>query len=347
MTDPSYPHFSLCIPSFNRGNRVLELVKMCLPNLESDWEILVLDNCSVKYTSSYQEIEKLSRSNSRLRYIRHDHNRMVAGNVLACFDFAYSPVIMVISDEDLPNFEFVKYSLELIKSNPDLGLVLGSIVPQEGVTPGNSMNLPTVFFQKGEQALRLYGFFRNYISGGIYNRQKVISLGLQERLRSGLAKHWAYPHLYLEILLAAKCDIQMSNMASCFEGASEPTDVIDLNQGGDYHDFDFKPPYSFGARLDQFVILRDAAYEAVELYNNDFDAELFVDIYLQLFKKYLRLVGQVNAPMYRNNRLFPSFLQASLYQLCRSSIVMYEELRPHLSKVLGYVDEVYEEGRIK
>ncbi|MDG1139103.1 MAG: glycosyltransferase [Opitutales bacterium] len=347
MSSCKTPSFTLCVPTFNRGNRVVELVSSCLPLMDDDWDLLVLDNCSDKFTSCYEEIQTLSKLSNQLNYIKHDSNRMFAGNFLACFDYSRSPLIMIISDEDIPNFEFIRYSILMISENPNLGLIAGSVTPQEGVTPGNSFNLPDAIFNKGKDALLKYGFMRNYISGGVYNRAKVLELDLQERLRSNITKHWSYPHLYLEILLAARCDIRLSSIVSCYEGQAEATDIVGPDLCSGYHTEKYKPPYSFGARIDQFIALRDAAYEATSLLPEGFDLNTFFSMYISLFSKYLRLVGLSNAKLYIENTMFPALIQESLYHLARSSIVMYEELRPFTATILELLEETYEKNKLK
>jgi len=341
--------FSICIPTFNRGERALDLVKKCLPNLNNDWELLILDNCSDRGDSYYKKIETLSQNHDQLNYIKHDSNRMFAGNFLACFDHSRSPIIMVCSDEDMPNIEFVKHSLSMMKNNLNLGLIAGSVSPLEGVTPGNSYNLPDAIYERGKDALLKYGFMRNYLSGGVYNKAKIFEYNLHERLRSGIAKHWAYPHLYLEILIAAKCDIQLSSLNCCFEGKAEATDIVEssITSTKDNHSLKYKPPYSFGARIDQFIALRDAAYEAASLLPEGFDIDTFFIMYLSLFSKYLRLVGLSNAPLYTENMMFPSFVQESLYSLARSAVVMYPEMRPYLSLMLEKLEEIFEGNKVK
>ena len=341
--------FSICIPTFNRGKRALDLVQKLLPNLKDDWELLILDNCSDKGGSYYKKIELLSKDYDKLSYIKHDSNRMFAGNFLACFDLSRSPVIMVCSDEDVPNIEFVEHSLSMIKTNSNLGLLAGSISPLEGVSPGNSFNLPDVIYERGKDALLKYGFMRNYLSGGVYNKAKVFEYELHERLRSGISKHWAYPHLYLEILIAAKCDIQLCSLNCCFEGKAEATDIVDSNitTTKDAQSLKYKPPYSFGARIDQFIALRDAAHEAASLIPEGFDIDTFFVMYLSLFSKYLRLVGLSNAPLYTENMMFPPFIQESLYSLARSAVVMYPEMRPYLSLMLEKLEEIFEGNKVK
>ena len=77
--------FSICVPSYNRGNKALTMALQILPEMDDDWELLILDNASELENEAYQKIQELSESDSRLRYIRHDVNRMMYGNFSGVF----------------------------------------------------------------------------------------------------------------------------------------------------------------------------------------------------------------------------------------------------------------------
>jgi glycosyltransferase involved in cell wall biosynthesis len=48
--------FSICVMTYNRGDKALKAAETLLPNLDNDWELLVLDNASAKETESYQQL---------------------------------------------------------------------------------------------------------------------------------------------------------------------------------------------------------------------------------------------------------------------------------------------------
>lgn len=80
--------FTICIPSYNRGGMVLNLVQELLPDMDDDWEILVQDNASYSEVEEYRQLASLAEREPRLSYVRHPVERGFHGNYLACFEHA-------------------------------------------------------------------------------------------------------------------------------------------------------------------------------------------------------------------------------------------------------------------
>ena len=92
-------NFTICIPTFNRGERALELVNTVLPNLEENWSLMVLNNNSFDGTEFYDKIEELGREHSNLEYI-----------FIMCQSIGFPPIstigfglISVSSERRVPN----------------------------------------------------------------------------------------------------------------------------------------------------------------------------------------------------------------------------------------------------
>jgi len=51
---------TICIPTYNRGERALKNVNYLLENLEENYSILVLDNASTNQTQFYKKIEEIN-----------------------------------------------------------------------------------------------------------------------------------------------------------------------------------------------------------------------------------------------------------------------------------------------
>jgi len=114
------------------------MVKKLLREMDDDWELLVLDNASDPQYTEYLTISELAQTNSNLRYVRHEFNRMFHGNYLACFEMATAPFIMIVSDEDFANCKMIRNAIPVLKNSPNLGIYRGSISPVDGVNPRNS-----------------------------------------------------------------------------------------------------------------------------------------------------------------------------------------------------------------
>ncbi len=311
--------FSICVPTFNRGARVLRMVKQLLPDIDKNWEILVLDNTSFEEIDSYNELAELAKDEPCLKYIRHEINGLFHANFLACFEYSNAPYIMVISDEDVANPDMIRKILPGLRAIPNLGIIRGSIMSGEGVGLGNSRSYEDESFFAGEEALRKFSFVNSYFSGIIYNRDLIISYGLIETLKQGLDLNRIYPHMYMDLLVAAKCDVLTTTEVSCFEGEAQVLHGVD-------QPFHYSP-YSFGNRVNQFFIFRDAIREAVSLVREPFDHSLFVSVYLRLCEKYFHLLARVNSPMYMQNNIHPGILLQSFLHIAGAAISMYPELQ--------------------
>ena len=331
-------YLTICIPTYNRGEKAKRLVSRALIEIGdcNAVNILVLDNASQKEKNAYHDIAVMAKSLPGLEYVRHEENQMAHGNFLACFELTDSPHIMIVADEDTPCIEFINQVQPRLSKSSKLSILRGSIATEEGVSPMNAQQLISEKYSAGESALLNFSLTNNYFSGTIYNRRLLIELGLVNRLKENLELNSAYPHLYLEILASATSEVETSADICCVEGAPQ----ILPGPGPSMH----LPPYSFGGRLDQFVIARDNFREALTLMHGDFDIGLFLTLYLRLCEKYFYLVAMVNAPMYVRNNINPAILCESLLSFFMAAIVICPEadgLHDAINKELIRIQEKY------
>ena len=162
-------------------------------------------------------------------------------------------------------------------------------------------------------------------------------LGLIDRLVNELGRNAVYPHLYLELLACAVSDVVSTSQICCFEGAEQTME-------GNLPD-SYAAPYSFGSRVDQFFVLRDAALEAVGLVKQPFDKQLFATIYLKLCEKYMYLTTKVNVSMYLRNNIHPDFLHQAMVYVCGAGISMYPgfaDIQAFIYEEIQKLDKKYE-----
>jgi hypothetical protein len=124
----------------------------------------------------------------------------------------------------------------------------------------------------------------NYISGIIYNKNLLVSRGILKKLELGLINTpvlSVYPHMYLDILVAACCAVITSSEILCLEGeeCSPWSDAKSMAQN---------PAYSWGGRSEQFIGFRDAYIEVCG-YGEKYDLSLLIYLYLHLVTKYYSL----------------------------------------------------------
>ncbi|MBF0462506.1 MAG: glycosyltransferase [Magnetococcales bacterium] len=276
MPTQKRPVFSICVPSCNRGRKAWHLVERLLPEMDDDWELLVLDNASHEETEFYDQIRMLAATETRLVYIRHPFNRAFHGNYLASLTTARAPWILLCSDEDWPNLATMRALLPVMRAKNNLGVLRGTVAPNPADQDKAGFIRQDGFFAAGDEALLHYGLTNTYMTGTLYHLALVSEKGLLERLRTGLEANHIYPHLYLELLIASQCDIMTTAAVVATKGEPQRAGS-NAGQTARYHS-----TYSFGNRIDQVVALRDALVEAVNLVRQPFDRDLFLTMYLRL-----------------------------------------------------------------
>lgn len=330
---------SICVPTFNRGQKALRLVNRVLPTLKPGCTLLVADNCSDVECDAYEEIARLAQASpDKLIYRRHPRNLGFHGNYLYCLREGRSDLVMLISDEDYPNVAILATALNLARNNPNIGIVRGGVAPpQDAANPRrNSFELRDATRPAGKAALTAFALFNNYFSGTIYNRALLLKTDFLERLERNAAVHRDYPHLYIEALLSAVSDIALCAEVSCFEGTSQMV-------AGSANPFLYAPPYTVGARTDQFIALRNALYEAVGLLGVPFDAKLFCDLYQKNCAKFFRLVARANARMYANNFIDAAVtVRAFAYFAC-AAFVRIPAIEPYREQMTQEIDKAARE----
>ncbi|WP_130471066.1 glycosyltransferase family 2 protein [Candidatus Magnetaquicoccus inordinatus] len=318
--------FSLCIPSYNRGRKALALVERLLPEMEEQWELLLLDNGSHEEQEFYEQIAALAAQAPRLRYVRHVANREFHGNFLACLQLARGDWIMVASDEDWPQVATICKLLPEMQMRSNLGVVRGAL-------PYHTR--PEGYYRAGREALTQYGIANTYITGTFYHRQLLEQKGLLQRLQAEIAAHRVYPHLYLELLVGSQCDIWVSQKVVATVGEEQQSGS---NAG---HSSRYHSVYSLGSRLDLILSLRDGLAEAVHLLGHPFEVNLFCTLYWQLCTEAFRLVSEVNAPVYLDYGLHPGLTRKALLYFCAAAISHYPLLHPYKERILAELARIY------
>lgn len=342
LNESDGPAFTIAVMTYNRGRRVLEMATMLLPQLDDNWELMILDNASTEEADSYAKLNELAQQDHRLNYVRHEVNTFAQGNFLKALELSKSDFVMILSDEDYANPTMIRQILPAL-SLPNLGIIRGGIAPVEGMKPRNSHPRPDQSYFAGAEALTNFTFTNNYFSGTIYNTRLIKEYGLLDAFRQGLSRNRVYPHLYLELLMCAKCDVISTSEIACFEGYEQHIEESgDPLFGKTKGPSEYAAPYSFGSRVDQFIILRDAIREAVSLIGEPFDTTLFVLMYLRLCEKYFYLITQVNSPMYISHQVHPGLLHQAMLYICGASISMYPEIQHCDTQIFAEIQKIHQ-----
>lgn len=100
------PKYSICIPTFNRSEVVINALNSAINQDNQDFEILLVDNHSDENHKTFLEEYLDGASLKNFTYIRNSHNLGMFKNWDKCIDLANGKYISILSDDDLlaPNF---------------------------------------------------------------------------------------------------------------------------------------------------------------------------------------------------------------------------------------------------
>jgi glycosyltransferase involved in cell wall biosynthesis len=117
------PLVSVCIPTFNRRDRLQHAVESVLAQEEGRFELLILDNAS---TDGTDELGRdFLKRDSRVRYIRQHKNIGMVPNFLDARRRASGHYFMWLSDDDRIGPDYLRRCVGWLKSHPDYSLACG------------------------------------------------------------------------------------------------------------------------------------------------------------------------------------------------------------------------------
>ncbi len=216
---------SICIPSYNRGHRALELVKeiMSLP-YDSEIEIIVSDNGSTKNVEGYEEIESMSKKDSRIIYDRIPENAGYFENICNVFSLANGKFILAISDEDHINLPSFEQYIEFLYRHPDLGV---------GIFSGTGSNLNETDNACIEDKIQrcLLSMSHNYVSGLTINNEALKQEGAIDIVRRLKNNRFVslYTHCALAAIVAKSNKVYTSEILLINAGKEEASNESDTN----------------------------------------------------------------------------------------------------------------------
>ncbi len=163
---------TIAIPTYNRPDKVLNTVKMLIPQLNSNVRISILDNCSDINVKDYLEISIQNLSSYPINVIRHKVNIGADANFARCFELCDTPWIWTLGDDDLVIEDAIDIILNEIQlyNNHDL---IGFNFNSNCNCNKAERNKPILISNTHEMANNL-DFFGNwlFISTAVYKTQE-------------------------------------------------------------------------------------------------------------------------------------------------------------------------------
>ena len=312
-----------------------------MPELTKDWPLLIVDNGSTTNKSSYKQIEKIANQNPLIKYVRQPWNKEFIGNIITAIELVDTNFIFFLADEDLPNFDFLKNQYESLKCNPNLGAIRTSTM---SVDEKSVENLGGTFddetLDPGLDAVVNFAMKGNYLSGQIFNAELIKSSGILEALKTNKLSQKHYPHMYLNMKLAAKFKTKFSSEISAIIGPP----CEDINDGSFNSVNGYFGSYSYGNRIDQFVASRDALLECVEDINGEIDVSDLYLAYLSIFHKYMQMILLSNGVQYVEHGINIKLLARTFSQFALSaanSFPLFHQVKDELSNSIMDIEEAF------
>ncbi len=129
---PTALSLTVAIPTYNAGNDLLRCVESCrcLEVLQTDLEVLVIDNCSTD--GSVERLREEHGDLAPLRIVRNEANCGRVSNWNRCLDLARHDVLLVLFASDLisPDND-VAGALALLSEEPRCALVSGPFLESD------------------------------------------------------------------------------------------------------------------------------------------------------------------------------------------------------------------------
>jgi len=110
---------SVCIPTYNRANYLVESVNSVLNQTYKDFELIICDDGSTDDTPTVVS----QWDDSRIRYIRHTHNIGRSKNMRSGFDAAQGNYFIKFDDDDALTPEFLEKTVAVLDEEPTVDFV--------------------------------------------------------------------------------------------------------------------------------------------------------------------------------------------------------------------------------
>jgi glycosyltransferase involved in cell wall biosynthesis len=121
------PLISICIPTFNRKEKLKRAIKSALNQDYSNFEVIVSDNSSTDGTEFY--IRDEFKNEERLKYFKNDKNVGMVSNWRLCIERAIGKYYIILDDDNYFIFNsFITESVQLIENYDNLKIVFGNFV---------------------------------------------------------------------------------------------------------------------------------------------------------------------------------------------------------------------------
>lgn len=206
----SSPQVSILVPVYNRADCVEQTLNSALEQTFSDFEVVVVDNCSSD--TSWEVVQRVAARDPRVRVFRNDSNIGPVRNWLRCVREARGNLVKILWSDDLLHRDFLAEAVPLM-ANGDIGFVYSPAIiffgenPLDGNTFYNRTPLgcrPTAEFIEGTLLKRDYPVSPGCALFRLKDIQDCLLEQVPNRVGSDFAMHAIGPDALLFLLVAER-----------------------------------------------------------------------------------------------------------------------------------------------
>lgn len=216
--DGSHILLSICIPSYNRGNRAYDNILALMKSYYDEEIEFVLsnngtENDTKKYYTKIKELE-----DSRIKYYEFEQNQGFAINCCKVCEIATGKFILLLSDEDLIDLNFLHLIMKKLHESSDILAILKPSVLSQ-------IEFTDAIKAAGQEALETFMLTSNYMSGIILNNKLLKQHQGIDYIKSNPENKvcYYYPHMYWELLLAQYGAVISTSINLIQTGVAEKT----------------------------------------------------------------------------------------------------------------------------
>ncbi len=174
----STPTVSVCIPAYNNEAYIMDTINSVLAQTFSDFELVVIDDCSKDGTVSLVE----AVNDPRVRLVRNEKNLGMAGNWNRCIEEARAPFVKLLCADDILYPDSLRLEAQALMDNPDINLVSSdtALVNQKGGQVGSFKRWPARGRVNGRWLARLSLLLNNFFGApcnNLFRREAAVAVG--------------------------------------------------------------------------------------------------------------------------------------------------------------------------
>lgn len=172
------PQVSVCIPAYNNEGYIIETINSVLAQTFTDFELVVIDDCSKDDTAAVVE----GVADPRVRLVRNEKNLGMAGNWNRCIEEAGAPLVKVLCADDILYPDSLRLEVQALLDNPDINLVSSdtALINMKGEQVGAFKRFPVRGRMNGRRLARISLLFNNFFGApcnNLFRREAGVAVG--------------------------------------------------------------------------------------------------------------------------------------------------------------------------